>query len=353
MDEHIYTNILFIALERHMMENYTYLNSKLKNLGLNYQVIYLPEVPTAIGYKQRLKEGKSYFTTLKSFLKENFPEGIKNTLIIYSNSEGFIFANKSRWMPILSHCKEIELQHGLMALDFPHPILRRILNAMTENLLGMSLIGKGFGGVKADGIVVWGEQYKNFLVNTRKWDKDKVYVSGRMLKPFIERVFVNQEATSALFLLQDYAKAIDMGSKEQESYFYKIAQYLSTYYKKVIVRKHPKMPESSYDIFKDLENITISNGSLTEDLQRSDKIYSFTSSALINAALSGKEVVAIKLPKIPDSHYEAFQRIVKVDELKNYLEEFSGKDNEAKINSSFFYEMDNVDEIINDILRNE
>lgn len=353
MHSHMFTSLLFVVLERHMMSNYTFLDKKLRELGLDYQVLYLPDVPTALSLKQRLKKGKYYFNILKEFMREKYPNGICNTLIIYSNSEGFFFSNKKLWMPTLYKCKEVELQHGLMPIVFRHSKLRKVVSLLSEYLFGMSIIGKGFGGNPSDAIIVWGDKFKDFLVKKRRWDPDNVLVSGRMLKPLITKSGRKKEVKSVLFLLQDITKVANISYQIQIEYYKYITQLLSLYYEKVIIRKHPKMADSIYDIFKSYHNVSFSNCSLNDDLDKVDRAFSFISSALVDAFLMGKEVVAILLPEIPESNYAIFKRIIDVNSLESYLCAYCKSDVDAQIIESYFDTQDNVDEIILKILKDD
>lgn len=348
-----YNKILFIVLEKHMMGNYTYLDSYLTKLDLEYRVLYLPEYPTNLTTIARLRKGKSVLKKICNFMKDRYPNGLSSTLIFYSNSEGFVLSNKELWMPRMTNCREVMLQHGLMPLNSPHKKIRSFINLLSRSFWGFNLLGKGFGGNKVDYIIVWGQIYKKYLVDTMGWNENHVFISGRMLKPRfgIQRKMVqNNNNDTALFLLQDYASLKIVKKKEQEEIFISIANLLSKYYKNVIVRKHPKMKDDVYSVFYNIPNIIISHNSLEEDLSNSNKVYSFTSSALIDAYMKGKEIVSISFKGIQPSNFLAFGRVVALSDLENYLRKYHSYDDKAIIKTDFFCTANNMDGIVYNLL---
>lgn len=336
--------ILFIVVEKHMMNNYTKLNSILSTYDIPYEIVYLPQYNTT-RVINRIVNGHKIFKNIKEMLLVKFPKGISDALVIYSNAEGFILSNKDSWIPNMFSCKEVVLQHGLMPTKISHKKLRFMLNALSKALLGFYVLGKGFGGIKVDKAIVMGYAYVEMLVRSNGWNESDIFVSGSTLKPLLTEM-PKADNDICLFLLQDLSPYYKKNVIQTYSIFSEIARILAQHYKKVIVRKHPKMQDSVYGLFNLFPNVVKSKGSLYEDFSACSRVYSFFSSALLDAYMYKKEVVAIKTKKIGDNAYLPFNRVVKYEELDGYLSKFSCVDDKAVINSSYFDTTDNTREII-------
>jgi hypothetical protein len=242
-------------------------------------------------------------------------------------------------------CKEVVLQHGLMPTKISHKKMRFMINALSKALLGFYVLGKGFGGIKVDKAIVMGHAFVEMLVRRNGWKASDIFVSGSTLKPLLT-VMPKTDNDICLFLLQDLSPYYKNNVIQIYSIFSEIVRILSQHYKTVIVRKHPKMQESVYDLFDSFPNVIKTKGSLYEDFSACSRVYSFFSSALLDAYMYKKDVVAIKTKEIGDNAYLPFTRVVKYEELDGYLSKFSYVDDKAVVNSSYFDMTDNTREII-------
>ena len=347
--ENTYMKVIFIVVERHMMANYTYLDSILKELVTNYQVVFLPEIPS-LTIKNRIKNGRKVLAKLKDYCMNLFPNGIEDSLILYSNGEGFLLSNKTIWMPQLSGCREVALQHGLMPLDYKRDWVRNLVNAISSCFLGFNLLGDGFGGVHTDKFIVWGKAYADLMTNRKGWNHDDIIISGASLKPLFKKM-PHTKNNSCLFLLQDVSTTYIKNFDEMLRTYEIILKNLCSYYDSVIVRKHPKMDSSIYNRLCTTEQVKKSVGSLYEDVISVNKVYSFFSSALIDAYLMGREIVAIHLKGISSNLYYPFSRVVEVEDLKDYLTKHAYKDDEAVVNQYYYDSTNNTRGVIEQIIK--
>lgn len=350
----MFNEVIVIAVEKHMLANYECLLCELEKKS-KVRIVILPQIVGNQSIFDRLKGGKRQFKYLRQSVKEQLGvEQIANSLVIYTNSEGFVLSNKDSWMLQLINCKEVMLQHGLMPTKVPHMFARNLVNFVFKKLRGYYLFGNGFGGVKANYIIVWGKYYYNYLVNNRGWESDKVLVSGRLLKlmPTVRLIGNDTHSRKCLLLLQDLQQCYDVTLQKQNEYFLKIINVLSEHYDEVIVRKHPKMNISVYDLFRKNDKVTISNATLEEEIIDCSRVYSFFSSALLDAYLMHKEIVAIYLQELPIDLYRMFKRVVWINDLEEYEKE-KLDDECASIDNDFFSIENNCNTIINKLFNND
>lgn len=344
-----YKKVLFIVTENHMFINYSLLDKLIKSRIYDYKVISLPQSDYN-SFFTRILLGRNKFSKVKKYLLDNVPSTYFNdSLIIYSNAEGFLLSNRGKWMPKLNKCKEVLLQHGLMPMSNKLKCVRYILNVFSY-FWGYNIIGKGFGGVKADYIIVFGEKYANYLVKEKKWDIERIISSTKILKPDIGKIEKVKSSSTCLFLLQDLSKCY-MSKLQMLAYLKKIVIVLSKYYECVILRKHPKMTIDLSGLEK-IDNVYISKDDLSLDILSASRVYSFFSSALIDASLYGKEIVAIKLPELSKSLYDSFNRVINVDELESYLSSYALFDKTATVNNEYYDMINDPEHIVDYILNN-
>lgn len=349
----IFKKIIIVAVEKHMLANYQFLIGQLKQY-CSVQMIILPHM-SVNSFKERIRKGNHIF----SLIKENITQQLggvvlHDTLVIYSNSEGFILSNKSKWMPTLVGCKEVVLQHGLMPTSIPNLWIRKIVNHLVYVFKGYYLWGLGFGGVKCDMIIVWGDIYAKFLIRSMGWKPSSILVSGKLLKTQLAiqpEKLQHDERRKCLFLLQDMAAFYDISYSKQIMYFKEIAKVLGSCYDEVVVRKHPKMDDSIYDEFSGICNVRRSMDTLETEIIISQRVYSFFSSGMLDAFLFGKEVVAIYLSELPIDLYRMFKRVVFIDDLVMYEEEHLMSDEYAVIDQLYFNTDNNLQVIINRLLK--
>ncbi len=350
----MFNEVIVIAVEKHMLANYECLLCELEKKS-KVRIVILPQIVGNQSIFDRLKGGKRQFKYLRQSVKEQLGvEQIANSLVIYTNSEGFVLSNKDSWMLQLINCKEVMLQHGLMPTKVPHMFARNLVNFVFKKLRGYYLFGNGFGGVKANYIIVWGKYYYNYLVNNRGWESGKVLVSGRLLKlmPTVRLIGNDTHSRKCLLLLQDLQQCYDVTLQKQNEYFLKITNVLSEHYDEVVVRKHPKMNTSVYDLFRKNDMVTISSATLEEEIIDCSRVYSFFSSALLDAYLMHKEIVAIYLQELPIDLYRMFKRVVWINDLEEYEKE-KLNDECASIDNDFFSIENNCETIIEKIFNND
>lgn len=341
--------ILFVVIEKHQISNYTYFESKLQSTGIPYKKVYLPDIKVS-SIKYRLKNGLFIFKSLRDYCKKQIGEDINDTLVIYSCAEGFILSNKHIWMPQINNSCEVLMQHGIMPKKIGNLYLRKIINKLLNNVFGFYPYGMGFGGMVADKIIVLGKIYQDLLIRKQRWEKDDIFISGRSLKPnYVISPVSNKDV--CLLLLQDISFNRPHLYEKMMSDYKTIVRLLCDYYGKVIVRKHPKMSVSVYNEISAISPFVIcSDNSLSEDIKSSGRVYSLYSSALIDACLMGREIVAIKLDGLSNDLYEAFNRTICINQLKEYLSLYSKEDSLAKLNEDLFYDVDNTDTIIRTLI---
>lgn len=348
MNKKVYNKVLFVVTEKHMLTNVKPMLHEIQKYPVTIR-LYVSSF-SSISFIERLKEGKKYLRSLKKDFKEKVPsEFCVDTLIIYSNAEGFWISNKQYWIPLLTGCKEVFLQHGIMPMSTGYSCVRGLANFFSSLSVGYNLVGKGFGGVNADYIIVYGNAYKKYLVDKKGWKDNQVLVSGYLFKSCPESSSYDKAVipNSCLLLLQDLSVSY-MSEQKFISYCHKIVEDLSLKYETIIVRKHPKMPVKYEGIFSDIKNVCISHSSLETDILSVEHVYSFFSTALIDAYLFHRKIIAIKPPEIPINVYVSFNRIVCVYDLEKYLLTQIDTDKLACINRLYF----DITSSVNDILEN-
>lgn len=81
--------VLVIAIERHMLANYRNFIDDLKE-HKPVRVVVLPSI-TSMSLLNKIRDGNKMFCEIrKSLVKQIGSNYIKDTLIVYSNSEGFV-----------------------------------------------------------------------------------------------------------------------------------------------------------------------------------------------------------------------------------------------------------------------
>ena len=347
----IYSKALFVVTEKHMLSNYTHLIEELKKRGVDVQIYLLPYFNT-LSLKNNILKSPSHICNLKNLLEKDFGNHIEGKLIIYSNAEGPIINNRALWMPKLIGCKEVLLQHGFMdtRMQSGKVLLRKMINYLLKLTLGYNVeaLGSKFGESKADLILVFGEKYKNYVVR-RGWAENQILVSGSLLKPKINGEVRKNKSTCLLFL-QDL-KYYGFSYHKMICIYKSIIEELSSTYKNVIVRRHPKMAENIYSEFSSsTNNVSFSNSALKDDVLKCDKAFAIASTALVDAYLAGREIVAIRLPKMKDVTFETFNRVVNLSDFPSYLKKYKFADPCAKMKDDFFKVTEDVNVVMPIIL---
>lgn len=333
-----YKKVIFIATEPHMMKNYSFLKESIEKKADEVKVLFLNVLNP--NRKNRLFCGKKILRQARNEVVTQFGETLKDTLIIYSNGEGFLLYNRRKWLPQLQNCKEVFLLHGVLSTSHNMFIMyfKGFLNYVYDKIFGYGLWGPVFGAIKADKIVVLGDIYKKMLLK-EGWRENDIIVAGNLLKPSYE--YIEIKDNTCLLLLQVLAPKL-MSEIEMQNFYCKIVSILSSYYDLVVVRKHPKMSDDFVSRLKISAplNVCFSNKGLDNDILSVKRVFSCMSAALIDAYVAGKEVVAIKCGKISPKAYAPFLRVVPVEKLDNYMTEFRYEDSLAKISSDFYKESD-------------
>lgn len=347
----MFNKILFIVTEKHMLANMKHMLDEIQKHSVSTHLYVSPF--NSISFADRLKYGRKRLRLLKQDFKEKIPSDFfVDTLIIYSNAEGFWISNKDKWTPSFIHCTEVLLQHGIMPISANNLYLRNLLNFISSLSMGYNIIGKGFGGINADYMIVYGNAYKNFLVNKKGWKNNQILVSGCIFKsPYIDLSLNYKETNpnSCLLLLQDLSISY-IPEQRFISYCRKILEDLSLKYDTIILRKHPKMSIKYDNIFSQMKNVYISHCSLQTDILSVEHVFSFFSTALIDAYLLNRKIVAIKLPEIPINVYTSFNRVIYIDDFKQYLLTQIDIDKMANINNLYFDTKTSTNDILKELL---
>ena len=180
MKEKSYSKVLLIVTEKHMYENMKIIQQHINALNLDTFCVFFPLI--SLSGINRLVHGRSILKQIRIYVLATVPKRFwENTLIIYSNAEGFFLSNKDKWLPKIHNCKEIGIQHGFMPLSNRQDFKRKV-SLFLSHILNYNLVGAGFGGVKFDKIVVFGYIYKDFLVKFKEWEPKNVLIGSLLLK---------------------------------------------------------------------------------------------------------------------------------------------------------------------------
>lgn len=317
-------NLLFIITEPHVYSSLTNLINLSKSHSIPYTIFFMP--PFKDGLKFRLLESNKYFKDVKSKLLSLNIDWNSDTTIIYSNSEGFILSNRKKWLPYHYNCREIMIQHGIMPLHKTNRI-QRLITYPFYLISNTKLIGSGFGGNKCDYIIVYGQIYKEWLIKNHNWRPAQIMVSGKILKNLtpskVENNNLNYDA--CLFLHQELSHYIPLSNLKK--YYDIIFSWLSQNYDIVYIRKHPKAKINIEPWIKKYSNIYFVDGNLSDNVRVASCVFSFFSTALIDAFILGSKVIAISLPENRESSvYESFGCVIPVERFdllkKNELVKF-------------------------------
>lgn len=319
------TTTFLIIFEDLLKERFDYLCKKynISNITLNLSNNYTSNILLNILY--RIKSKKRLHNEYKCLKKKIVQNNIKKILV--SNSEGYIASNfltKLRedfpWIEIVS------LQHGLFVPEY-RPLkekIKRLVNVITYKIYHLKLFGEGFGNKLPDRYIVLNNLYREYLLKLG-WNSKDIIVDPYFLKCYFydmgkkyNKAKENNE--TALFFTQalSYSR---LCSKEQETTLNKrIIAYLSSNYKKVIIKIHPsKKPLLTFPL---PDNCCI-EADILEALKQADVAYSFFSTALIDAEIFGINTVAIKSKyiKISDKIYQLFRNCIDLDEIVSDVKE--------------------------------
>lgn len=108
-------NIYFIVTEEHFMANYTNLLDHLRKFNIPIDIISVPSYNN-VGMRERLINGNCILKTIKNKVITILGNQISDSIIIYSNAEGYMLFNREYWMPSMVNCKEVLLQHGILPI---------------------------------------------------------------------------------------------------------------------------------------------------------------------------------------------------------------------------------------------
>lgn len=347
----MFNKVLFIVTEKHMLSNMKPMLDEFQKYQVSIHLYVSPFNPLSI--INRIIKGKKCINVLKKDINKKIPAEFRfNTLIIYSNAEGFWIANKQYWLPSFVNCKEVFLQHGIMPISKGSSSVRNVINLFSSLILQYNITGKGFGSIITNYIIVYGNAYKQYLINKKGWKDNQILVSGNLFKhPQINFILNNKNKlhNSCLFLLQTLSPSY-ISENKFITYCDNILKDLALKYDTIILRKHPKMSIKYDKYFSDNKNVIISHETLENDILSVDHVFSFFSTALIDAAILNRKVIAIKLPEIPTNVYTTFNRVVQFYDLKKYLLTIVDNDEMANINSQYFDTKVSINDILKELL---
>lgn len=345
-----YKKVLFVITEKHFDLNYSNLEDKLKNRVSEFRKIYVYSFNN-VNMKCRLTIGKRILNKLKQQVLEQFGNELIDTLIVYSNAEGYMLYNRKYWMPQMKNCKEVLLQHGLLPTckSKTECVKEYLFNTLFCFLPRYMKYGGDFGEVKADLMILWGDAYKQYCVIEKGWATNRILISGSLLKPNV-KINNKTNQNTGLFLLQDFTNSFGINEKMLHDYIYDIVMILLKYFDNIIIRKHPKMDLKTIIYLAKIPGVIISTDILEEDIRHSDMVISFNSAGLIDAYLYRKNIIAIKLKEIPNSCYDIFDNSIEEEKLNCYLSSFGTFKTITRIKKEYFNDSNSQVEVINSCL---
>lgn len=237
-----------------------------------------------------------------------------------SCAEGFYAHNIIKKLKIICpNLVIIGLQHGLMGLRTRWHVefFRKAVNWLSCFVIDVYLYGVGFGGKLADYYIVYCEDVKKYFIE-RGWDECNVCVDLDLLKgefKYLRAIRKKANANTALLLLQPLYQS-GVCSKFHEEYLVNSAiNYILSRHENLIIKEHPSA----------LNKINLRNdrirtcNELTDAFIDSDVAYSFFSTALLDAKVSGLKTVALYSKKITTDHtiYKNFDVVINMDVLND------------------------------------
>lgn len=308
---------LFIVLEEHLQERYSYMIKKYNFVGYNVGGFGDMQIGTsAKSIANRIRHRNildDEYLKLKCFIDIKISEFLINT-IYFSNSEGYIAYNiLSRLKTDFPNLEFIGLQHGVFELsEIPKKKIRYLVNIFTKFFFNMYPIGGGFGSKIVDKYIVYNHVYKEFLINKHQWNPECVSVDLNFLKCELydkKRVKPKSKSTTALFLLQCLSKAEMCSAKEEAFLNTEVVRYLKHTHDKVLIKNHPACSNKINLLFG--EDVTEVNN-LIDAFNECTHAYSFSSTTLLEAKIFDIKSYAInsKLVKEDKSIYSIFDNVL-------------------------------------------
>ena len=246
-----------------------------------------------------------------SFIKEN---GID--VVYLSNTEGYIaFTGATTLKKKLPKLKIIALQHGIFPLESSlfNTVIKKVINKIIYTCFGIFAFGEGFGSLKVNRYIVYGNPENEFLINTKNWGAKDVEVNLKFLKSYLlkkDEINFTNSNNNVILLLQSLSDSRLCSKKNENILIEQTIKYLSKKYNKVYIKEHPYC-KKRIQKFKLPENTEIIDNMIS-GFYKSQKAYSFFSTALIDAKFFNLETVAIYSSKIKvkRSIYQSFETIV-------------------------------------------
>lgn len=309
---------LFIVLEEHLAQRYSYLINKhqfeayhVEGFGSIQIGTSLKNVFNRVWHRNTVKQE---YKKLNCFFEEK--TRVYNISHVYfSNTEGYIAHNLiTKIKKDFPSLQLIGLQHGIFEFSLaPKSPFRRFINFCFKIATGIYPIGVGFGYKIVDKYIVYNQVYKDFLIEKFHWKEEEVIVDLKFLKSelFDNKTSVKKEKgkTTALFLMQCLSKA-NMCSREQEIYLNnKVIDYLMKRHDEVLIKNHPACDENN----RLLLNLNVKEiKDLIEGFNISTHAYSYSSTSLIDAEIFDLEAYAINtsLVKENKSVYKIFKNVI-------------------------------------------
>lgn len=307
---------LFIVLEEHLAERYSYLINKhqfevyhVGGFG-NIQIgTSLKDILNRVWYRNTVKQE---YKKLNCFFEEK-TRVYDISQVYFSNAEGYIAYNLiTRTKKEFPSLELIALQHGVFEFSqAPKSFIRKSINILFKSLTGIYPIGLGFGGKIIDKYIVYNQTYKDFLVNEFNWPEQDVIINLNFLKSelYDKKESVTKEGPVALFLMQCLSRS-SMCSISEENYLNRsVIEYLSKRFDKVLIKKHPANTE---ELIFPFDNKVQEIDNLVDAFNQSTHAYSFSSTTLIEAKIFDIEAYAInsKLIKEDKSVFKIFENVI-------------------------------------------
>lgn len=243
--------------------------------------------------------------------------------IVFDTSEGWLTTNAFlEARASYPHAYLVALQHGIFSLRGlrTSTILRRARTCstfMSRRTLGFSPIGAGFGNLPFDQAIVFGPRFEDYVARLHP----SVIVSSEFgtlmgiapssrLSGDLDLLFLGQDLTC--YLGSKYASLL-------KSVLAKLAQLNRPGYR-VAFRPHPKDRINWTETMPGDLEIIKPKGRFSDRLKQDSIVVSFFSTALVEAAYLGCEILAITVDGIPRHVYDSFLTPMNLEDFTRWTD---------------------------------
>jgi hypothetical protein len=306
--------VLFVRTERHLVGKYAFLR------GAGLRTLDLFELREA-GHGSplgRLRAARAARAEIERLRGTGELRGIR--AVLFDVSEAWfatsLFYSIRKLLPAVA---TLGVQHGVMELSGLEGTtavrrLRQVATRTQHAIFGGAFVGGGFGNAPFDAYVCYGATYRRYI--HRVQPRTRVLVNFGDLTPVDRRAAAERELPfDILFLGQDLSiyRVADQGAVYR-SVFRRIDEVASGRGLRVVVKLHPKQ-ELDPALAAEFPRFEfVRQGPLHEMLSaRLRAVISFNSTGLLEAAVVGAPMVAIRIPRIHSKWYDSFESTVDLD----------------------------------------